>query len=272
MVEPAPLPFGLALFRFLPQALRRLNVEQLQEGIKALANLVVNAGGVAGVAFLGLQLAKVCASSIQAARERWHIRSTSDAFARATFEELPINGTSAASDPATAARPQVKQTRREKKRVTVDELHAEQEEMWRVIHNIYKGQSEKIESLESATADFKAQFETTVKETETSLSLALSKLAMRLDSLESTHAGDAKGTVDAAEVAALRAEMRREAEKQTSAISALRQDVIPSLLQQHDQAIISKLKSFGDEVKSLILHKSTREPKAKPKAKPKPKG
>jgi len=246
-------------------------VEQLQDGIKALANLLVNVGGVAGFAFLGLQLAKVCASSIQAARERWHIRSTSDAFARATFEELPINGTSTASDSATATGPRIKQPRSEKKRVTIDELHAEQEEMWRVIHNIYKGQSEKIESLESATADFKAQFETTVKETETSLSLALSKLAMRLDNLETTHAGDGKGVVDAAEVASLRAEVRREAEKQASAISALRQDVIPSLLKQHDQVIVSKLKSFGDEVKSLILQKSTREPKAKPKAKPKPK-
>ena len=138
---------------------------------------------------------------------------------------------------------------------TVEELQLEQEEIWRVVHNIYKGHADKIAALEGANDDVRRQCTTAVKEAEAALSLGMAKLSAKLDLLEeavSAQGGGGGGVHGETLLEALRQDLRREMDTQAAALGELRKEV-PTLLSQHDKVVVAKLHDFGQDVKRLIL-------------------
>ena len=282
-----------------PALLRSVNGDEVIASFKRLASLVGNAAGIFGAGYIGVQLVSVMWKRLCEERERWRIRSSSEAFARATFEEPESDSSSSRTvgglDGKKGGGKGGGRASSSSSTPSLEELHADQEEMWRVIHNIYKDQADKLAALESASVEYKFRFETVAREAEAALSLAMAKLTIRLEGLEgrceaiaaipvdTITAIGATGRPTAAELEALRNELRREAEKHASAISALRLEV-PSLLEQHDKVVVSKLQQFGEDVKKLILAAGNRnnasappgasgsavKPKSKSKPKPKP--
>ena len=290
--ERGLLPFVKKALNAGPTLLRSVNSDEVISSLKRLVSLVGNAVGIFGAGYIGVQLVSVMWKRLCEERERWRIRSSSEAFARATFEEAEgDSSSSSAVGGLDGKKGGGKGGGRASSSSTpsLEELHADQEEMWRVIHNIYKDQADKLAALESASAEFKTRFETVAGEAEAALSLAMAKLTMRLEGLEgrceaiaaipvdTITATGATGRPTAAELEALRNELRRETEKHANAINALRLEV-PSLLEQHDKVVVSKLQQFGEDVKKLILAAGNRsnaspqpgKPKSKSKPEPKP--
>lgn len=233
---------------------------ELAEKFKFLVQSAIHLAGVAAAAFVGVQVICSIWKGIESARHRGHIRSQSDAFAKAAFD---VN-----FSPAHIVSETAKETGysrgssggnggSSKSAATMLDLQQEQEEIWRVVHNIYKGHADKIFALESANDEIKRYCEVTIKDAEASLSLEMANLTAKLDKLEqiltvawridSTAANEADGLVEA-----LRKELRCEMDRQSAAIGELRKEV-PALLIQHDKVVVSKLEEFGKDVRKLIL-------------------
>lgn len=236
------------IFELIPKFLQRIHILPIHD----LAVFLTNAVGLCGAAFLGAQLVNGLWKQIETARHGWYIRNKSDAFAKATFDDPPAADNTPADERADSntkrtngKRPSAKSNSSEKNTMTVEELQAEQEELWRVIHNIYKGQADKLATLENAAAELKAQFEKSASESNEALSMAMAKLTMRLEHIEASQGTEATDR--------LRIELRKEYELQAATTSAALRQEMSSLINQHDLVLVTKLKQFGDEIKSLLV-------------------
>lgn len=127
----------------------------------------------------------------------------------------------------------------------VEDLRREQEELWRVVDALHKGQSEKVDTLGLNTEQRLAVVEKSIVE-------SADRLAARLAELEAE-----EDSAVEADVATLQETVKRLSEEmgRYEATMAALKESIPGLLSSHDAKVLERLKSFSNDVKELLRNR-----------------
>ena len=135
------------------------------------------------------------------------------------------------------------------------EIKKEQEELWRVVHQIYKSQADRIEALENSTISILRLLESqsTAEKDQKSPSKSVLKLNKRIEALEKLYT-DLQTTVLASdnEIHVLTESsslMRNELEDIKVRLEKLKSVEIPALLDRQNDVVLSKMRGFADILK-----------------------
>ena len=162
----------------------------------------------------------------------------------------------------------------------LDEMKKEQEELWRFLHSLFKNQDEIIakldklpkESLVGTTSDDSNIPDSTFRDFSQKVESSLTLLSARLDSLDNklTSVEDSINTYSQAqhtlpstldkmkdvltsdEVKQL---IKHETRELNDALLAVRNDVklqMIKYLKEHDEVVVEKIKSFGEDMKKIV--------------------
>jgi septal ring factor EnvC (AmiA/AmiB activator) len=138
----------------------------------------------------------------------------------------------------------------------IEELKKEQEEIWRVVHSLFKSQEDKLVALDAA---LKERGESTseellnIKQLESTLDTVSGKLASRIDAIESQL--NALEKLSESTYAELKQSLQDEVKELNKTLEALRNDVTSQMLKwlkEHDNAVVEKIRLFGEDIKRLV--------------------
>lgn len=130
----------------------------------------------------------------------------------------------------------------------IADLQREQEELWRIVYSISEGQGEQMSAISQAT-------ELKIRELESVLKDFMEKITMKLSDVE--RAVDQVSEVDT-KLTTLQSAMSQivsDVAKYERALSAVKES-IPRILSSHDSKVIERLRSFSQEVKSILQGRS----------------
>ena len=136
----------------------------------------------------------------------------------------------------------------------VEEMSRDQEELWRVVHNIYEGQTVAAAAKEGSESGsiFGESAEQRLQEIDGVITDFIDKMTRRIESLEASQASKAEDMERA--LAMLRASLTQlssDVERNEAALTKVRES-IPKLLASHDSKVIERLKAFSGEVKDIL--------------------
>ena len=145
----------------------------------------------------------------------------------------------------------------------VSEMKKEQEELWRFIHSLFKNQEEMMARLESSSS--LAIPQGVIRELEESLGKKISDLSNRIDSLETRMKVinrdmpelAQKSTLTEASVQSL---IQTEVEELSNSLVGVKKEIKNQTLRwlkEHDEAMVEKIRYFGEDIKKLIKKDST---------------
>jgi hypothetical protein len=127
----------------------------------------------------------------------------------------------------------------------VEDIRKDQDEVWRVVHNLYQGQKEKLEVLDQSVESKLQSLEVTIKS-------LLDNITMKLASVDDM---TVTSVAMNAEVKSLQDAMNLitfEIKKLGQITDGITEN-IPKLLASHDQKVIERLKNFSSEIRGLIV-------------------
>jgi hypothetical protein len=149
-------------------------------------------------------------------------------------------------------------------------IEREQEELYTIVHDLYKSQNDKIALLETKFKEFQTSlsliYETQFKVLKTSLATQediLKEFQDRFNQIEIT-SKNLQTNLTTESITAF--QLRETVESLQSRLSAVQHDVkqlmndfqriekvdMPKLLKQHDDVVLHKLRLFGDNIKKLV--------------------
>lgn len=125
------------------------------------------------------------------------------------------------------------------------DLKKEQEELWRVVHNIYKGQADKIESLENSTAAILHILESqNFKKGGKPLTTAsIAKISSKMDTFEQLQAQMQNSVLTSNQ------KITSELHSIIADLDDLKKSGIPVLLQKQNDLVLSKMQGFLESIK-----------------------
>lgn len=145
----------------------------------------------------------------------------------------------------------------------VSELKKEQEELWRFIHSLFKNQEEMMARLESSSS--LAIPQSVIRELEESIGKTIGDLSNRVDSLETRIKVinrempelAQKSTLTEASVQSL---IQTEIEELSNSLAGVKKEIKNQTLRwlkEHDEAMVEKIRYFGEDIKKMIKKDST---------------
>ena len=211
--------------------------------------------GIGGGAYIGFKLAK---SAIK------HFRKSSDSSSSSWADDIVHS--------------QVRVPLVSSVNVTmVEEMKKEQEELWRFLHSLFKNQEEMMVKLEKSLNS--GVTEKYVKELGDTFDKKIFELSQRLNSLESRLNGVEDDISDKSREQITSENVQKIIQIETKEISesmiVLKKDMKNQMLKylkEHDDAIVEKIRFFGEDIKKLVKNEnpetSTKTPKPKPQVIP----
>jgi len=135
----------------------------------------------------------------------------------------------------------------------VEKLVKDQEELWRVVHNVFSGHTEKINDLVSSTENDRLLVADKLEKAVSKVERIALNLSTRIEALEAH--GDSANESSSGTTDALIEEVRRETKRDlTKVVQTVNNAKLESdrLLKAHEERLIQKLRITVDEVKELI--------------------
>jgi len=200
-----------------------MNILQMLRGVGAVA-------GIGGGAYVGYRLAKKAYIKIKKGSKEAVAASLT--YGKEDFNGMKVNVT------------------------MIEEMRKEQEELWRFVHSLFKSQEGMTEKLEKKMNDLSS--ETIVREVEESLTAKMSDLSKRLELLETRL--EAVVELKTSEKPALDEEniqnmIRQETTELSNAMIILKKETknqMVSWLKDYDDAVVEKIRFFGEDIKKLV--------------------
>ena len=155
----------------------------------------------------------------------------------------------------------------------IEEMKKEQEELWRFIHSLFKNQEEMMVKLEKSMNS--GISESMIKDLEESFDSKISDLSRRLEMIDSKLKGIEKDIPDKDLEQLTKESVQGIIEIETKEISKsiviLKKEIKNQMLRwlkEHDDAIVEKIRFFGEDIKKLVKNESTQPDgdKVKPKS------
>lgn len=197
--------------------------------------------GIGGGAFIGFQLVKKLVQSIRAASDHTSSSLTDE---ESEFQNQRSKGSNFNV-------------------TTITEMKKEQEELWRFIHSLFKNQEEMMAKLEKNINS--GVPESAVRELEESFNLKIRDVSKRLDSLESKLKVLERDMPELSQKPFVTEEsvqslIQSEVTEISNSMAVLKKEIKNQMLRwlkEHDDAIVEKIRYFGDDIKKLVKSDST---------------
>ena len=130
----------------------------------------------------------------------------------------------------------------------IADLQREQEELWRIVYSISEGQGEQMSAIRLAT-------EVKVKELETMLKEFMEKISTKLSDLERSMEQVSDTDTKLTTLQSAMSQIVSDVAKYEVALSSVKES-IPKILASHDGKVMERLRSFSQEVKSILQARS----------------
>jgi hypothetical protein len=200
-----------------------MNMRQMLSGVGAVV-------GIGGGAYVGYRLAKKAYINIKKGSRKAVAASLTDGIDE--FHSMKVNVT------------------------MVEEMRKEQEELWRFVHSLFKSQEDMTAKLEKKMNELSS--ETIVKEVEESFTAKISDLSRRLELLEARL--ECVEELKTSEKPALDEDIiqnmiRQETKELSNAMIILKKETknqMLNYLKDYDDAVVQKIKFFGEDIKKLM--------------------
>jgi hypothetical protein len=197
--------------------------------------------GIGGGAFIGFQLVKKVVKSIR--------RASGHTASSLTDVENDINNQRSKDASFNVT--------------TITEMKKEQEELWRFIHSLFKNQEEMMAKLEKNVNS--GVPESAVRELEESFNLKIRDISKRLDSLESKLKVLERDMPELSQKPSVTEEsvqslIQSEVSELSNSMTVLKKEIKNQMLRwlkEHDDAIVEKIRYFGEDIKKLVKSDST---------------
>lgn len=145
----------------------------------------------------------------------------------------------------------------------VSEMKKEQEELWRFIHSLFKNQEEMMARLESSSS--LAIPQSVIRELEESFDKKVKEISMRLDSMETRIKAINREMPELAQQSSLtevsvQGMIQTEVEELSNSLAAVKKEIKNQTLRwlkEHDDAMVEKIRFFGEDIKKLIKKDSS---------------
>ena len=143
----------------------------------------------------------------------------------------------------------------------IEEMKKEQEELWRFIHSLFKNQEEMMVKLEKSLNS--GIPESTLRDLEESFDSKISDLSRRLEMIDSKLKGIEKDIPDKGLEQLTKESVQGIIEIETKEISksiiVLKKEIKNQMLRwlkEHDDAIVEKIRFFGEDIKKLVKNEN----------------
>ena len=130
----------------------------------------------------------------------------------------------------------------------IADLQREQEELWRIVYSISEGQGEQMSAIGQAT-------ELKIRELETVLKEFMEKITMKLSDAERMMDQATEVDMKITTLQSAISQIVSDVDRYDRALSAVKES-IPRILANHDSKVIERLRSFSQEVKSILQTRS----------------
>lgn len=195
--------------------------------------------GVGGGAYIGFQLVR---------KAYRHLRKSSDSKSKSWAEDLIKSNVVATTVPGVNV-------------TMIEEMKKEQEELWRFIHSLFKNQEEMMVKLEKSINS--GIPESMLKELEESFDSKIADLSRRLDILDSKLKGIEKDMPDKDSerltVESVQSIVGTETKEIYNSMVILKKETKNQMLKwlkEHDDAIVEKIRYFGEDIKKLVKNEN----------------
>ena len=209
----------------------------------AVDQILIRAGatiGIGGSAYIGFRLVRKLIKNLRkSSTTKASPREPSDYFQNERNDYTGVNAT------------------------TVAEMKKEQEELWRFIHSLFKNQEEMMAKLEKSSTS--SVSESMIRELEESFDSKIREVSKRLDMVDSKLKGVERDVFELSQTSSSTQEsiqglIRREVEEISNSMVILKKEIKNQMLRwlkEHDDAIVEKIRFFGEDIKQLVKNDNT---------------